>query len=238
MNKDDYARIFHNSGEISEAIINHVKTFFENWDMVKLNFESTKRYLEQIANAYIYQQNEIHARVEFKYHWPKSNYIVTKFENLGNIIRLYLVNSYEAVTGEEKQTFVLDLARKLVLDRNIEDWNTFFAEYEADLKDKVRIAKQHAEEHTQLIRRNDFLNAKELYFALKDEFEKDEVADAKEPLTYEDWLTTQQYKNYPVSEDDAKDFKTMHGIDLDVEIERVKRSEYQMYVDRVKLGIE
>lgn len=236
MNEYDYSRIFHNSGEISDT--NCIKSFFENWDMVKLNFELIKRYLEQIANAYIYRQNEIHARVEFKYHWPKSNYIVTKFENHGNVVRLRLVNSYENVTGEEKQIFTLDIARKLVLDRNIEDWDSFFAEYEANLKDRVRIAKQHAEEHTQLIRRQDFLNAKEIYFALKDEFEKDGVVEVKEPLTYEDWLNTQHYKNYPASEDDAKDFKVIHGLDLNDTVERFKQEEYQMYVDRVKLGLE
>lgn len=235
MNKDLYARIFHSTGLDGGG--EFITAFFENWDKVKGSFDLVKYRLEQIANAYIYRQNEIHARIEFKRPWANAQHEVLKFDNLGDKVRLFLIDNRDVITGDETPVLTLDIARNLVTACNVEDWEKFFTEYEANLVDSVTLAKKHREENAKIIRRNDFERAKEIYMSLKDEFE-DENGEpvAIEPLPFEEWLKTQSFNE--VSEDDVKDFSALHNVDLREEVEKIKRQEYNLYLERCKLGIK
>ena len=230
--EDLYAKIFHSSAFGADG--SFIASFFENWDKVKGGFDLVKHRLTEIANAYIYRQNEIHARIEFKRPWANAAHEVVKFDNLGPKIRVYLMDNREVITGEQNPVKTLDLDRHLIVECNVEDWNKFFAQYEADLANSIALQKQHSEENAKLIRRNDFERAKEIYLALKDEFENEESVSI-EPLPYEDWLKTQTFNE--VSEDNVKDFQALHSLDLRAEVENIKRQEYDLYVERCKLGI-
>lgn len=234
MNKDLYTKIFHSSGFGVDG--NFIASFFENWDKVKGSFDVVKYRLADIANAYIYRQNEIHARIEFKRPWANTVHEVVKFDNLGPKIRIHLMDSREVITGEQNPIKVLDIDRQLIVDCNVEDWDKFFVEYEANLTSSVALARKHAEENAKLIRRSDFERAKEIYLTLKDEFENEEGPITIEPLSYEEWLKTQTFNE--VTEDNVKDFKALHGLDLNEEVEKIKQQEYNLYVERCKLGIK
>ena len=233
MNKDQYTKIFHSAGFGVDG--SFFASFFENWDKVKGSFDTVKYRLADIANAYIYRQNEIHSRIEFKRPWANAIHEVVKFDNLGSKIRIYLMDSREVITGEKTPITHLDIDRHLIVGCNIEDWDEFFKEYEANIANNVALNKKHAEENAKLIRRSDFEHAKEIYLALKDEFENEENS-AFAPLSYEEWLKTQTFRE--VTEDDVKVLKALHDIDLNVEVETVKQQEYDLYIERCKLGIK
>ncbi len=235
MNKDLYTKIFHSSGLDGSG--DFIKSFFDNWDKVKGSFDLVKYRLEQIANAYIYRQNEIHERIEFKRPWATAQHTVLKFDNLGDKVRLHVIDNREVITGEKNPVQTLYINRNLITECNIEEWDKFFLEYETNLADSVALLKKNAEENAKLVRRSDFERAKEVYLALKDEFETEGLeSPAIEPLPYEEWLKTQSF--HEVTEDNVKDFAALHDIDLRKEVENIKQQEYDLYVNRCKLGIK
>lgn len=231
--EDLYAKIFHSSGLVADG--GFMASFFENWDKVKGSFDVVKYRLTEIANAYIYRQNEIHARIEFKRPWANAAHEVLKFDNLGPKIRIHLMDNREVITGEHNPAKVLDIDRNLIIECNVEDWNKFFAEYETNLANSVALQKKHAEENAKIIRRCDFERAKEVYLALKDEFENEESVGV-EPLPYDKWLKTQNFRE--ASRDDLKYFEGLLNLDLKVETVKYLRQEYDLYVERCKLGIQ
>ena len=99
----------------TESTSDLVKTLLEAWDKVRDRFDFVHEHLEKVVNKIIRKQNEIHSRVEQKRPWANASYHVTKFENLGNKIRVFAVDTREIITGENKPIVQFDVDRNLCI---------------------------------------------------------------------------------------------------------------------------
>lgn len=222
----------------SESVSEILVKALESWDVVRHNFDLIGDTLAKVVNKVIRKQNELHSRIEQKRPWGNCEYQIKRFEYLGDRFRVRMFQCRDVITGEVPIEQI-DIPKSLVLGaHNVETFEKFFNEYEANLKDKQIIDQENKRLLNAEMLRRDFEAAREFYFAHKDHFESLIEEAKKNVLSYEDWVSRYYTRENEISDDDKKDFEAAHNLSLDAEIEKIKRSEYELYVQRVNLGIE
>ena len=231
----DTDKILH-PNSFSEGVSEVLKKALESWDIVRMNFDLIDHTLTKVVNTITRKQNEIHSRIEQKRPWGNCEYRVAKFDYLGDKFKVKIAQCRDVITGEIPVEQI-EISKDLLLGaHNQETFEKFFTEYEANLKDKHDIAQENRRLLSENMLRRDFEAAKEFYFAHKDHFDNLVAEARKNILSYDEWEKI--YYTRTISEDDKKDFQNMHNISLDDEIEKIKKQEYELYVQRVNLGIE
>lgn len=219
----------HTSSLVSDMLV--------SWDKVVRNFDFLSDHIQKVVNKIIRRQNEIHARIEQKRPWATTTYTVSKFDNLGDTIRAHIMDSREVITGEKAPLIAFDIKRELLINaHDHEVFDEYFTRYETDLANSVALKRKNAEQVAAQILRADFETAKEFYFKHKDHFEKLEQESEAKVLPFEEWEA--EFYKKDLHPDIKRDFEATHGLNLDDEIAKIKKDEYALYVQRVKLGIE
>ena len=156
----------------NESTSDLVASMLESWDNVRRHFDFLQDHVQKVVNKIIRKQNEIHARVEQKRTWTYAQYNVVKFDNLGDIIRTHIVDSREVITGEKAPMVTFDINRELIKNAHKpEVFEAFFAKYETDLSNAVKLRKQADAELAEQIFKMDFEKARDFYLQNKDRFE-------------------------------------------------------------------
>lgn len=156
----------------NESTSDLVASMLESWDNVRRHFDFLQDHVQKVVNKIIRKQNEIHARVEQKRPWANAQYNVVKFDNLGDIIRTHIVDSREVITGEKAPMVTFDINREILKNAHKpEVFEAFFAKYETDLANSVKLKKQADAELAEQLFKMDFEKAKEFYLQHKDHFE-------------------------------------------------------------------
>lgn len=220
----------------NESISDLVTNMLESWDVVRRNFDFLQNHIEKVVNKIIRKQNEIHARIEQRRPWANASYHVVKFDNLGDKIRAYIIDSREVITGENSPLIKFEINREIVKNAHkTEVFDKFFIEYEANLVSSIAIKKKNDAEIAAQLLKIDFEKAKEFYLQYKDHFESLEKEIEYKILPFDEWEA--KFYTREIDQSAKQDFQVLHGINLDDEIEAIKRQEYNLYVERVKLGI-
>lgn len=208
----------------------------ESWDLVRGNFPLIEQTLGKIVNKVVRKQNEIHTRIEQRRPWENCEYRVKKFEYLSTHFKVKISPNRDVITGEVPVE-TISIPKELVLGaHNPETFEKFFSEYESRIHDKHILEKTNRELVAAEMLRQDFEAAKDFYFKYKEHFDQVIAEVQKNMLSYEDW--EKKYYTRTISEDDKQDFQALHNISLDDEIEKIKRQEYDLYVQRVYIGLE
>lgn len=221
----------------SESVSDIIAKALDSWDVVRHNFDLIENTLSKVVNKIIRKQNEIHSRIVQSRPWGNCEYRVVKFDYLGDHFKIKIVQCRDVITGEVPIEQIA-VPKHIVLGaHNQETFEAYFKEYETNLNDKHVLDLENRKLLNAEILRRDFEAAKEFYFQHKDHFEQMIAEAQKNLLSYDEWEKIYYTRN-TVSEDDKKVFHEHHNLDLDAEIEKIKKQEYELYVQRVNLGIE
>ena len=228
--------IFH-PVDFEQSICEQIGSVLESWDEVVRYYSVITDHAQKLVNKIIRNQNEIHSRLEQKRPWAPVEYHVVKIDNLGKTIRLMIVDSTESITTENSPLVKFEISRDLFVNAyDLEKLHTYFRDYEETLAASLAAEREIAKKTSAMFLRNDFEKAKEFYFEHKDYFEKLDAENEAKVLPFEEWEATFYKKE--IDGDSKKRFEDAIGVNLDDEIVKVKRNEYELYVHRVKLGLE
>ena len=220
----------------SESVSDLLAKAFESWDVVRQNFDLINDTLTKVVNKVTRKQNEIHTRIEQKRPWGNCEYRITKFDYLGDRFKIKMVQCRDVITGEVPVE-VIEIPKSLVVGaHNQETFEKFFKEYEELLNDKHILEVENRKLLSEELLRSNWETAKEFYFRHKDHFEQIIAEAQKNIFPFDEW--EKKYYTRAISEDDKKDFHTLHNLNLDDEIAKIKKQEYELYVQRANMGIE
>lgn len=217
--------------EFSESVLQIVAKALEGWDYIRNNYDLIEDTIFKVVNKVIRKQNQIHARVEYKRPWADCEYRVVKFEYIGDKFKVKISQNRDVITGEVPIEQI-EIAKELVLGAaNQEAFNSYFNEYEINLKNAYELKKKNAEQIANEMLKFDFEKAKEFYFTYKDRFEE---STPEKILSFEEWEKLQYSAN--VNKDTQQDFEASNGLFLADELEKGKRSAYEAYVQHITKG--
>ena len=157
----------------SESVSEILAKALESWDVVRHSFDLIEDTLTKVVNKVIRKQNEIHSRIEQKRPWGNCEYRVAKFDYLGDRFKIKIIQCRDVITGEIPVE-VIEIPKALVLGaHNVETFEKFFNEYEANLESSVIIKRKNNELLAEEFLRMDFEKAKAFYLEYKDRFEQE-----------------------------------------------------------------
>ncbi len=216
--------------EFSECVLEMVAKALEGWDYIRNNYEMIEDTLFKVVNKVIRKQNQIHTRVEQKRPWADCEYRIVKFEYVGNKFKVTISQNRDVITGEVPIEHI-EIAKELVLGAaNQEAFNSYFNEYEINLKNSYELKKKEAEKMANEMLKFDFEKAKEFYFTYKDRFEKEEEKPV-EVLSFEEW--DKKFYGKQIDPEMKQFFEQVHKLDLEDQILKFKESEYEFYLRRI-----
>lgn len=207
------------------------------WDKVKGNFGLIRDQLEKVVNTIIRIENKIHIEFEKRRKWAEAKYEIDRFEYDKNQFKVFIFPNRVAITGEQPDIECIIIPVEIVIKAH-ED--STFSDYFNNYREKIETFHSKLIEDRRLLEEERFkfrfIEAKNFYFANKDHFEALEKEIEVNILPYDEW----EAKFYGRKNDQEmkKYFEAMHDINLDEEIEKIKKNEYNIYVEHVKLGIK
>ena len=158
----------------SESVDNLIAETLISWDKVRDNFDLISIQIGKVINKIIRKQNEIHARVEQKRPWANARYDVVKFDNAGDTIKAFIVDSREVITGEKQPMIKFEVKRVFLTEAHKpETFEKYFADYEANLVSSVALRLADEKLIAEQMLKIDFEKARDFYLQYKDQFESE-----------------------------------------------------------------